>query len=242
MAEVLGFDALEVDMTVDRRLLRGQVLFEAAWHLAVSSSGSKQQKAKLGEVQRCPLPVCVEGALQLQSSDAEAGFCVGLLPMPCEFGVNRPPLVMFGLVSTQGLQILRAAEGREPEVLARAAMQIELGTPVLCVLEIRSPSLQPPSYFGPVQAPSVRLSLGSGESPIVVTLEEEFEEEFFLWSATRKGDAEFFETSIRNPTHTEAQDAGARSGEQDAVTAARSGDVGDTTTDESSSGLGCRQA
>eukprot|EP00930_Biecheleria_cincta_P098716 TRINITY_DN90367_c0_g1_i1.p1 TRINITY_DN90367_c0_g1~~TRINITY_DN90367_c0_g1_i1.p1 ORF type:complete len:552 (+),score=68.26 TRINITY_DN90367_c0_g1_i1:34-1689(+) len=242
MAEVLGFDSLEVDMAVDRRLLRGQVLFEAAWHLALSGSGSRQPKPKLGEVQRCPLPVRIEGALHLQSADAEAGYCVGLLPMPGDFGVNRPPLVMFGLVSTQGLQILRVAEGREPEVLARAEIQIEPGVPVLCVLEVKLPSVQSPSYFGPVQTPSLRLSLGSGESPIVVTLAEEFEEEFFLWSATRRGTAEFFETSIRETAHNEVQDAGARGDQQDVAAAARSGGSGNPSTDESSSGLGCRQS
>merc|ERR1711933_266380 len=84
------------------------------------------------------MPLRIEGALQLGEQSVEAGFCACLCPVPSELGGSqRPPEVIYAFLKGTGLYIARATGG-EPEILAHAPLQVELGVPVLCIFELRS--------------------------------------------------------------------------------------------------------
>merc|ERR1712217_670983 len=63
----------------------------------------------LAERQHSFMPCRVEGACQLNSVLAEAGFSLCLCPLPSEWGgINRPPMVLFVYVTCKGLHVARA--------------------------------------------------------------------------------------------------------------------------------------
>jgi len=195
MAQRLGFDAASVDAELNKRVLNGQVLFDAAKQFA--QAALKGARSRLAEVFRSSLPCRTEGTLLLQDKTVRAGYCMGILPLPTEYGVNRPPLVLFCLISHSSMEVWRSTEGREPEVLTRVETQLELGIPLLFIVDLALPTSEP-SYYGPVRAPILKLRLGSGGAEIHYPLSEEFEHSMFVWPVTHGGNAEFFDTVMKD--------------------------------------------
>mmetsp|Transcript_5603 Transcript_5603/g.9044 ORF Transcript_5603/g.9044 Transcript_5603/m.9044 type:complete len:569 (+) Transcript_5603:171-1877(+) len=253
LAAVLGFHSVDADGAVDRRILSRQVLYEAARLLAVAGSDGKS--LWLGERLRAVHPFRIDGAMQLMDSAAEAGFCIALFPAPTEYGgANRPPAVFFALASANGLVVSKAIEGQEPKVVARSSGQLELGVPVLCIIEMLPPVGPSSGYFGPVRPPQLRLSLGEGGSEILLFLPEEYDPEALVWPVTRGGDAEFFDIDLKDQAWARNQiyasdlvPSGVDAAEADRAPRSSEGQSDPAApqapqaAEESSSGSGCRQ-
>lgn len=168
------------DMSAEPRANR-KYLQEACRQLAIAGD----EKAWTGQRQRALAPLKVEAPLQLKSADTQAGFCVLLSPLPTEYGGTiRPPLVLYAYVTVAGLHVARAREAASPKDLAIQAYPLEVGVPVLYVMELFS------------RPTRLRLALGSGESELEVRLEEDYDLEAHVWPMTRGGGAYFFDTEI----------------------------------------------
>ncbi|CAK9028615.1 Uncharacterized protein YqkD [Durusdinium trenchii] len=194
LASVLGFDPGEVDSCVDRKVLSSRVLSEAARLLATSSPEWKG--ARVQEVQRVSMSCRMEGALQLCSEGAKAGYCLGLLPQATDYGgANRPPVVIFATASPKGLSVAMVVEGRH-NVVGTMDASIELGVPVLLIAELVDNS-NPESFFAPPQPTTLRLTLGTGNAEMNLTLSEEYKRDGFCWPVTL-GDAEIFDIDLKD--------------------------------------------
>ncbi|CAE8728649.1 unnamed protein product, partial [Polarella glacialis] len=169
-------------------------------------------------------------------------------------GANRPPAVFFALASANGLVVSKAIEGQEPKVVARSSGQLELGVPVLCIIEMLPPVGPSSGYFGPVRPPQLRLSLGEGGSEILLFLPEEYDPEALVWPVTRGGDAEFFDIDLKDQAWARNQiyasdlvPSGVDAAEADRAPRSSEGQSDPAApqapqaAEESSSGSGCRQ-
>eukprot|EP00930_Biecheleria_cincta_P085641 TRINITY_DN75027_c0_g1_i1.p1 TRINITY_DN75027_c0_g1~~TRINITY_DN75027_c0_g1_i1.p1 ORF type:complete len:583 (-),score=107.29 TRINITY_DN75027_c0_g1_i1:57-1778(-) len=196
LATMLGFDPIQVDGAVERGILKGQVVIEAARQLALA--GSEARKLRLMEIMKAGMHARLEAAAQIMESAGEAGFCLILLPAPTDYGgSNRPPTLIFALCSSKGLQVQQLVEGKEPKILAEASVRFEVGIPVMLVLELTAPGASNRPGFGALQLPRLRMLLGTGGPEINVTLEEEYRREVFFWPMTR-GEAELFDTEVKS--------------------------------------------
>jgi len=195
LASLLGFDAGEVDSCVDRKVLSTRVQAEAARLLATSAPERKALRLK--EVQRIAMSVRLELPVQLSNEGAEAGYCFGLLPQSTDYGgANRPPVVIFATTTCKGLKVGMVVEGRH-EALGHMDASIEFGVPVLLVAELVDNS-NPDSIFGATQPTSLRLSLGTGNAEMNLTLPEEFKKDLFMWTVTLGGDATTFDVALKD--------------------------------------------
>jgi len=133
------------------------------------------------ERQRLAAPFRIDGAVQLEDGSAQAGFGICLMPLPSDYGgFSRPPTVLFAYLTLGALRVERAT-GSSWEVLAQTSAQLDLGAPVLCVLEVRDSPCR------------IMLRLGSGEPVLQLSLVEEHDEEVCIWPVVRGGAATFFE-------------------------------------------------
>lgn len=163
----------------DSAQARGTMFSREARRLLDSIGGS------LAERQHSFMPCRVEGALQLNAPGAEAGFSLCLCPLPSEWGgMSRPPLVLFVYVTSKGL-FVATANGIGTKVVAQAAGTIDLGVPVLCLLELQ-----------PAGPPRLKLTLGVGGPELEHELGEDCDLKVFVWPTTRRGDAMFFDCAI----------------------------------------------
>lgn len=195
LASVLGFDAGEVDSCTDRKVLSTRVQGEAARLLATSAP--ERKGLRLRDMQRLSMSCRLEGALQLCHEGAEAGYCFGLMPQSTDFGgSNRPPVVIFATASSRGLKVAMVVEGRH-EVLETTDASIELGVPVLLVAELADNS-NPESFFAPPQPTTLRLTLGTGNAEMNLSLPEEFKRDMLFWPVTYAGDAEIFDIEVKD--------------------------------------------
>lgn len=158
-----------------------QLREEACRILATSGSG----RVWVGERHHVFVPFRMEGALQLDDAQTEAGFCVCLSPLPTDWGgANRPPIVLFAYCSTAGLHIARSTES-EPEVLGHLpCSDVEVNVPLLCIVELRGPPL------------SLRLTLGAGGQELAYTLDEEVAQEVLIWAMGKQGQVTFFDVAL----------------------------------------------
>lgn len=195
LATMLGFDPIQVDSTVERGVLKGQVMIEAARQLALA--GSEARKLQLLDLMKASMTSRFEAAAQIMESAGEAGFCLILLPVPTDYGgSNRPPTLLFALCSSKGLQVQQLVEGKEPKILAEASVTLEVGVPVMLVLELTTPAARNRPGFGALQLPRLRMLLGTGGPEINVALEEEYRRDVFFWPMKR-GEAEMFDTEAK---------------------------------------------
>eukprot|EP00931_Biecheleriopsis_adriatica_P029499 TRINITY_DN17507_c0_g2_i1.p1 TRINITY_DN17507_c0_g2~~TRINITY_DN17507_c0_g2_i1.p1 ORF type:complete len:596 (+),score=96.03 TRINITY_DN17507_c0_g2_i1:98-1885(+) len=196
LAQLLGFNPVSLDAAGDRKVVRGPTLVEAVRTLAIAASGTGRRTLQLGVFLRAAVPFRVEVAIQLREEGAEAGYCFGLLPVPSDYGgANRPPTVLLLFASQTSLVVSRVQEGSEPRELARAAVRIQLGDPVLLVVDMKaSPRLVP---FAPPQLPTLRFAVPSDGAEISLTLDEEMRREMFFWQATR-GSADLFDSDVKD--------------------------------------------
>lgn len=164
LARKLGFDALVVDSTVDYPLVSQQIRVEAC-RLLASGGASAGGRVWLGERHHIFVPFRMEGALQLNDDESEAGFCACLFPLRSDWGgANRPPVVLFAYATPKGLCVARATE-TQPQMLGRVSGKLELKVPMLCVLEVRShPSC-------------LKVLLGADFPPLTFDLDEEYNSE-----------------------------------------------------------------
>lgn len=158
-------------------------------HLAEVGDSSTRLMRKI----QAYAPLRLEGAMQLETPEAEAGYCICLSPQPTEWGGDeRPPSVFFACVSARKITLERATEDGL-EQLGTSACECEVCIPMLCVLEHKGESLR---LTVGVEGPEISLDLSG----------EEFASEVLAWTVARKGDATFFDvaavpitTNIRAP-------------------------------------------
>lgn len=197
LAALLGFDAQELDAAYDHRVVGRLGLQQAARLLAEAGSG--KQKPSMGQRLKAAFPFRAECSLQLNDTDAQAGFCAALLPLPSEWaGVNRPPTVLFALVSVSSIQVLRAVEGREPEIVAEAPCQLQPEVPVLCIFQLL---VQKAQY-------RLRFALAARGPELEIALGEEYDSEVVLQSVSRGGEATFFDVALIDLEPPEVDEAG----------------------------------
>lgn len=181
LALSLGFDPVSADSTTDYPMVTRHHREEACKMLATAGAS----RVWLGERQNIFIPFRIEGALQLNKDETEAGFCVCLHPAATEWGGHtRPPNVLFACVTTKGLRISRATD-TVPEVLVETPAELFLGVPVLCVLELRAKPVR------------LRFTLGAEDSPeLNWEMEEEHAREALCWPVARNGEATFFDCAL----------------------------------------------
>lgn len=185
LAQLLGFDAQELDAAYDHRVVGRLALHQAARLL--SEAGLGKLKPTMGARLKASFPFRAEGTLQLKDKNAQAGFCFTLLPLPSEWaGVNRPPTVLFAFASVYGLELLQAVEGRQPEVVARSPFELDVGVPILCILQLL---VQKATY-------RLRFALSTGALELEYALGEEYDAEVILQSCYRGGEAQFFDVEL----------------------------------------------
>jgi len=174
--------------------LTRSLILEAGKQLALMGSlppsiapARASAKPWMGERQQVFLPVRAEGAMQLCSFNAEAGYCILVVPQASEWGgADRPPEVLLAYAAADGLHVSRCLETGREEV-GRQGGELDISAPLLCVLELR-PTL-------------LRLALGTGELRLDYRLPEEVESEVFVWLwNSRKGEADFFDCAFMDLT------------------------------------------
>jgi len=137
---------------------------------------------------------------------------VCLTPQPSDWGgSSRPPAVVFAYVSAVGLHIeLLSSEGQERgepefEALVYKAAQIEIGVPVLCVMEV---------HAGPPYT-RLRLCLGTGDPELLFSFGEQYDHEVHLCPAKRRGDATFFDCALQYLTIDPIEQAAGQGSDSD---------------------------
>eukprot|EP00747_Dinoflagellata_sp_TGD_P117383 gnl/TRDRNA2_/TRDRNA2_172592_c1_seq4.p1 gnl/TRDRNA2_/TRDRNA2_172592_c1~~gnl/TRDRNA2_/TRDRNA2_172592_c1_seq4.p1 ORF type:complete len:561 (-),score=90.89 gnl/TRDRNA2_/TRDRNA2_172592_c1_seq4:170-1852(-) len=174
---LMGMNLLgEMDLA-DFSVMRRRRLEEACRLLATAGG----ERMWFGDRQQVFVPFRIEGALQLNSAETEAGFCVCLCPLPTEWGgANRPPVVLFTYFSGTGIYVTQATDGGT-DPLGFQPGDLAPDVPMLCILEVRA------------RPASVRLIAGTGGPELLVNLDEEYSHEVLVWPMTKNGEATFFD-------------------------------------------------